>query len=217
MKRQVFVGLVLAVAATGVLTGCQSAYYGAWEKVGVHKRDIMVDRVEDAREAQQDAQEEFNSALEELQTLLGSDGGDLQRAYEKAADEYESAYDAAEKVRDRVDGVESVATALFEEWQQEIGEISKASLRSSSQKQLRETERNYQQMIRSMRRAESKMDPVLTTMKDNMLFLKHNLNARTVGSIQAEFDSLKQDINGLIKEMNVSIEESNRFIESMKQ
>ena len=31
------------------LTGCQSAYYSAMEQVGYHKRDIMVDRVEDAK------------------------------------------------------------------------------------------------------------------------------------------------------------------------
>ncbi|GLP95374.1 DUF2959 domain-containing protein [Paraferrimonas sedimenticola] len=212
MKHRLW--LVLAMAFT--LSACQSAYYGAWEKVGVHKRDIMVDRVEDAKEAQEEAQQEFSSALEEMQAMLGSDGGDLQRAYEKAADEYESAASAAENVTERINGVESVAEALFDEWQQEIGEISKASLRNTSQRQLRDTQRNYQNLIRSMRRAESKMTPVLTTMKDNMLYLKHNLNARTIGAIEGEFNSLKQDIDGLIKEMNKSIQESNKFIESMQ-
>ena len=51
-------------AAVLLIAGCGNPYYGAMEKVGVHKRDIMVDRVESARDAQQDAQEQFKSALE---------------------------------------------------------------------------------------------------------------------------------------------------------
>ncbi|MBO2638996.1 DUF2959 domain-containing protein [Shewanella algae] len=199
-----------------LLGGCQSAYYGAMEKVGYHKRDIMVDRVKDAKESQQEAQEQFSSALEEMQALLNHDGGDLEKAYNKAKDEYESAQEAADDVSSRINKVEDVAEALFDEWQGEIGEISKASLRSKSQAKLKETRRSYEQLIRSMRRAESKMPPILTSMKDNMLYLKHNLNAQTIGAIKGEFASLQSDISGLIKEMNKSIDESNRFIAAME-
>ncbi|GIU19195.1 DUF2959 domain-containing protein [Shewanella sp. MBTL60-007] len=209
--------ITTAVIGTSLLLGgCQSAYYGAMEKVGYHKRDIMVDRVEDARESQEDAQEQFSSALEEMQALLNHDGGDLESAYNKAKDEYESAQDAADDVTNRIDKVEDVAEALFDEWQTEIGEISKASLRRNSESKLKETRRSYNQLVKSMRRAESKMEPVLTAMKDNMLYLKHNLNAQAIGAIKGEFASLQTDISGLIKEMNKSIDESNKFIASLE-
>lgn len=204
------------VATSLLLTGCQSAYYGAMEKVGYHKRDIMVDRVEDAKESQEEAQEQFSSALEEMQALLNHDGGDLESAYNKAKDEYESAQDSADDVTNRIDKVEDVAEALFDEWQTEIGEISKASLRRNSESKLKETRRSYTQLVKSMRRAESKMEPVLTAMKDNMLYLKHNLNAQAIGAIKGEFASLQTDISGLIKEMNKSIDESNKFIASLE-
>ena len=209
--------LAIAIVATSLLlTGCQSAYYGAMEKVGYHKRDIMVDRVEDARESQEEAQKQFSSALEEMQALINHDGGDLETAYNKAKDEYESSQDAADDVSNRIEKVEDVTDALFDEWQTEIGEISKASLRRSSESKLRETQRSYEQLIRTMKRAESKMAPVLTAMKDNMLYLKHNLNAQAIGAIKGEFSSLKTDISGLIKEMNKSIEASNKFIAAME-
>ncbi len=204
------------LGASLLLGGCQSAYYGAMEKVGYHKRDIMVDRVEDAKESQEEAQEQFSSALEEMQALLNHDGGDLESAYNKAKDEYESAQGAADDVTNRIDKVEDVAEALFDEWQTEIGEISKASLRRNSESKLRETQRSYSQLVKSMRRAESKMEPVLTAMKDNMLYLKHNLNAQAIGAIKGEFASLQTDISGLIKEMNKSIDESNKFIASLE-
>ncbi|MFQ6372015.1 DUF2959 domain-containing protein [Shewanella sp. YIC-542] len=199
-----------------ILGGCQTAYYGAMEKIGYHKRDIMVDRVKDAQESQQDAQQQFSSALQEMQHLLQHDGGDLEQAYNKAKDEYEAAQSAADQVSERIDKVESVADALFDEWQDEIGQISKASLRQQSQNKLKQTQRSYQQMLKSMRRAESKMPPVLTAMKDNMLYLKHNLNAQTIAAIKGEFTSLQTDISSLIKEMNRSIDESNKFIAHME-
>jgi len=213
MKRLITSSLI---AATLLLTGCQTAYYGAMEKVGYHKRDIMVDRVKAAKESQEDAQKEFSSALEEMQALLNHNGGNLEKAYNKAKDEYESAQSAADDVSNRINKVEDVAEALFDEWQTEIAEISKASLRHNSETKLKETRRSYEQLIKTMRRAESKMPPILTAMKDNMLYLKHNLNAQAIGAIKGEFASLQTDISGLIKEMNKSINESTRFIEALE-
>ena len=205
MKRLIASGLI---ATSLLLSGCQSAYYGAMEKVGYHKRDIMVDRVKDAKKSQQDAQKEFSSALEEMQALLNYSDGNLEKAYSRAKDEYESAQSAADNVSNRINKVEDVAEALFDEWQNEISEISKANLRRNSEAKLKETRRAYEQLIKSMRRAESKMPPILTAMKDNMLYLKHNLNAQAIGAIKSEFASLQTDISGLIKEMNTSINES---------
>ena len=34
------------------LSGCSTMYYGTMEKLGVHKRDIMLDRVKEARDTQ---------------------------------------------------------------------------------------------------------------------------------------------------------------------
>ncbi|MCW3172709.1 DUF2959 domain-containing protein [Shewanella subflava] len=211
------IGLAATLAiGTLSISGCQTAYYGAMEKVGYHKRDIMVDRVQDAKESQEEAQQQFSSALEEMQALLAFDGGDLEKAYNKAKDEYESAQSAADDVSNRITKVEDVAEALFEEWQSEIDEISKASLRRNSTTKLKETQRSYQSLVKSMRRAEAKMPPILTAMKDNMLYLKHNLNAQAIGAIKGEFTNLQTDISSLIKEMNKSIAESNKFIESME-
>ncbi|UJF22483.1 DUF2959 domain-containing protein [Shewanella sp. OMA3-2] len=219
MKTSKIINIGLAatlVASTLSISGCQSAYYGAMEKVGYHKRDIMVDRVQDAKESQEEAQEQFSSALAEMQALLAFDGGDLDKAYNKAKDEYESAQAAADDVSNRIDKVEDVAEALFDEWQSEIDEISKASLRRSSSSKLKETQRSYHSLVKSMRRAEAKMPPILTAMKDNMLYLKHNLNAQAIGAIKGEFTSLQTDISSLITEMNKSIAESNEFIKSME-
>ncbi|CAG35344.1 DUF2959 domain-containing protein [Desulfotalea psychrophila] len=194
------------------LTSCASTYYGAMEKVGYHKRDIMVDRVKAAQESQEEAQEDFTSALQQFDSVVRLEDTDLKRAYESLNDEYESISDAAETVSNRIDRVELVADALFAEWEAELALYQSASLRNKSKGQLRLTKAKYQTMIRSMHRAEASMDPVLKTFRDNVLFLKHNLNAQAIGSLRGEFRSLKADINTLIKQMKQAIASSNAFI-----
>ena len=57
---------------------------------------------------------------------------------------------------------------------------------------------------------------MLQTFRDNVLFLKHNLNAQAIGSLKGEFASLEQEIEVLIREMNRSIAESNKFIDELQ-
>lgn len=198
------------------LTGCEGTYYAAMEKVGMHKRDILVDRVEDAQDAQQDAQQEFQSALEQLSSLIDFDGGELQTVYEKTQDAYDDSANAAERVNQRIEQIEDVANDLFDEWQDELALYDSATLRRTSEAKLKQTQRSYRTLLRVMKRAAAKMDPVLATLKDNALYLKHNLNAQAVGAIQGEYANLQQDIEQLINEMNLSIRESEKFLATLE-
>ena len=214
MKKQTFLGTTI-LALMLMLSGCQSAYYSAMEKVGVHKRDILIDRVEETKDSQQESQEEFQSALERLTTLINFDGGELQDAYNQLNDDYESSLQAANEVSSNINKVEDVAEALFDEWNDELEQYKSASLKRESSKKLAATQRQFDQLLRSMRSAESKMEPVLSSLKDNVLYLKHNLNAQAVAAIKGEFTNLKRDIQLLMNDMNKSIEDSNKFIEQM--
>lgn len=199
-----------------LLLACETTYYSAMEQVGVHKRDILRDRVEEARDAQSEAQEEFKSALEQLTELVAFDGGELQALYDRTAAAYEDSAEAAETVTARIDKVESVADALFDEWQDELEEYTNSTLRRQSEAQLKQTRRQYQGLLKSMRRAEGKMFPVLAALKDNTLYLKHNLNAQAVGAIKGEFDRIQADVEVLIREMNKAIAESDAFIATLE-
>ncbi len=209
--------LLLLAVTLAFITACQSAYYKAAEQVGYHKRDILVDRVEDARDSQVEAEEQFQSAQEQLLALIDFDGGDLQRAYESLNDEYEASVSVAEDVGDRIDAIEDVAEALFDEWATELEEYSNARLRADSEKKLKQTQRRYESLIKTMRSSESRMEPVLAALKDNVLYLKHNLNAQAVAALRVEFGKIDRDIDLLIKEMKQAIASSNEFIDSLKQ
>ncbi|HET8817897.1 MAG TPA: DUF2959 domain-containing protein [Pseudidiomarina sp.] len=215
MKRLVQ-GLFVAVVMLSA-SACSSAYYGAMEKVGIHKRDILVDRVDDARDAQADAQAEFKSALERLNELLQFDGGELEATYTALNDDYESSKAAADRVYERIAAIDEVAQDLFDEWQDELGEYSNDAMRRESERSLRETERRYNSLLASMERAADTMPPVLEKLQDNVLYLKHNLNAAAIDAIRGEYRSLQSDISSLIAEMEQAINESDAFIKAMQE
>ena len=206
-------GLILLMLG---LAGCQQAYFATMEKFGVEKREILVDRVKDARDAQVEGQQQFKDALDELSQLLKFHGGDLQQKYEALDAEYQQSVKAAELVSSRINKVESVADALFNEWRDELDQYQNASLKSQSKQKLVSTEKQFSQLLKKMRSAEKKMQPVLKIMHDNVLFLKHNLNAKAIGSIQTDFAGLQQDVSSLISEMNKAIADSNAFIAQMQ-
>lgn len=209
--------LGMCVMLTLMLAGCGQAYYGAWEALGVHKRDIMVDRVQDARDDQEQAKEQFASALEQFSAMFEVDGGDLEAKYKTLKSALDGSEVQAAAVTSRIDSVQSVSEALFSEWEAELEQYTNAALRTASEKQLRQTRKKYDQMIAAMRNAESKMQPVLEAFRDQVLFLKHNLNARAIASIQGTAGELETDVAKLIEEMQVSIDEADAFIEQMGQ
>ncbi len=198
------------------LAGCQSAYYNAMERVGVHKRDIMVDRVESVQEAQTDAKEQFESALAEFRSIIQIKDQDLAARYDRLNGEYEDSKAAAKSVTQRIDAVEDVSEALFDEWEDEIDLYSSANLKRQSAAKLSQTRQQYKGLIRSMRSAEARMEPVLRVFQDQVLFLKHNLNARAIDSLQGELGTIETDVAQLIREMEKSIAESEAFISSLQ-
>jgi hypothetical protein len=208
--------IVVVVLGVFLLGGCSKTYYSAMEKAGIHKRDILVDRVEDARDVQGEAQQQFKSALEQFDSVVKQKDTDLKKAYDRLNSEYKGSRQIAEKVSGRIEKVESVAEALFDEWEDELGMYESKELRKSSKDQLKKTRSRYKAMLANMHQAEASMEPVLKIFKDNVLFLKHNLNAQAIGSLQAEFANLKGEIDVLIRKMNVAIESSNKFIADIR-
>ncbi len=206
---------VLILLSLSLTVGCSRVYYDTMEKFGVEKRDILVDRVQDARDEQEDAKEQFKSALDRFTEVINFDGGDLESKYRKLDSEYQRSKSDAQTVRDRIDSVEDVAAALFREWEDELSEYSNASLRRSSEQKLQSTRIQYDRLIAAMHKAESRMDPVLEAFQDQVLFLKHNLNAKAIASLEDELVSVETDVSRLIREMEASIAEADKFISSM--
>lgn len=193
-------------------TGCDSMYFSAMEKVGIHKRDILKDRIEDAQHAQEETKEQFVSALDEFKAVLRLEETTLEKRYKSLQAEYETSEAAAQEVSDKIAAVENVSEALFKEWEAELELYSSAKLRRVSKTKLIETKRQYGKLMMLMRQAEAKMAPVLDTLRDQTLFLKHNLNAQAINAVRAELGGIERDVGRLVIAMEKSISEAEAFI-----
>jgi hypothetical protein len=208
------VGALLCAVA---LAGCSSVYFNTMEKLGVHKRDIMVSRVKAARDSQEGAKQQFTNALEQFRSVVLFKGGDLEVQYNKLRGALDRSESRAREVHDRLAAVEKVSEALFGEWRDELAQYSNTSLRLESQRELDATRQKYDQLITAMKRAEAKLEPVLRPMRDQVLFLKHNLNAKAIGALGDELTSVQMNVDALIRDMQQSIEEADRFIAAMRK
>ncbi len=213
MKRLTCSVLLLALTLLGA---CRSSYYAAWEKFGVYKRDLLKKRVVEARNDQQAASQQFKDALTRLKELYGFQGGNLEKTYNALKSDYDRSVEKADAVHSRIKQVETVAGDLFDEWEKEIGQISSPTLRQSSRDKLRDTRAKYDDLHAALKRAEQSMDPVLTQFHDQVLYLKHNLNAEAIGSLKGETANIQADIARLLDEMNASIAQADQFIKTMQ-
>lgn len=213
MKHAATVAILLMSAGLSALPGgCASTGIAVREQLGWAKREQLVDRVEEARDEQEEAKVQFATTLDEFKSLTGYDGGELESTYRRLKQELDRSRDAAGDVSGRIDSVERVADAMFGEWEKELDQYATDSLRSASEAQLADTRARYSELLNAMKRAEASMEPVLAAFGDQVLFLKHNLNARAIASLDQTVVELEGEIDRLIDQMNASIAEADAFI-----
>jgi len=209
--------IIFLLAIPFAFSACDTAYINAMDKMGYAKRDILSSRVKSARDAQAEAKKDIQSALDQFGQVVAYQGGDLEATYKKLKSELQSSEDSAETVRNRIEAVENVADSLFAEWKTELGQYSNADLRRKSEAKLSQTKSRYNDMLGAMKRAEQRIDPVLRPLRDHVLYLKHNLNARALAAMKGELVKVDAQVDQLVREMNRSIAEADKFIQTMEK
>jgi len=200
---------------TLLLTGCTSLYYNAMQKIGKEKRDILVQRVLAGKKDQEKAKEQIKTTLEAFQDLTGFEGGDLEKTYKKLNGEFEDSEKRANDVSDRIKSIDQVGSDLFKEWGQELATIKDSTLHARSQQLLRVTRNRHQQYVRRMQQTERKMLPILQGFRDQVLFLKHNLNAKAIGSLKTTAAKMDGEVTALVADIEASSKEADAFIQSL--
>jgi hypothetical protein len=213
MKRWPGIGLILLTLCC--FTGCRTAYYSAWEKLGKDKRDLLKETVQKARNDQEKATEQFKDALTRLRELYNIQGGELEKFYDRLKADFDRSVSRSDTVKSRIRKVEEIASDLFTEWEAEIKSISNPRLQTDSRKKLGETRQRYESLHEAMKRAERKMDPVLRQFRDQVLYLKHNLNAQAIGALKTEVVDIEREIQQLIQEMSRAVEEADSFLKTL--
>ena len=212
VRRRTLFAVALALGG-----GCSATYYKMWSELGYEKRDILVSKVEKARDAQTAAKDQFKTTLDQFKAVTSFNGGDLEAEYRKLNGSYTDCKARADAVGAKIDAVDKVATDMFAEWNGELSQYSDQGLRAKSQQELDDSKQKYDALLTAMRKSQASMTPVLQAFNDQVLFLKHNLNASAISSLQTTAAGIDANVQQLIAEMNKSIDEANTFISGMKK
>lgn len=208
-KKRSWVTLVMLLAAGYFVTGnLTSGVDWMWKE----PRDLLVDRVEAARDSQHDAAEQFQDALTEFKAVVGLEESDLERQYKKLNAAHKRSQAAADDINKRVDRVVSASNRLLDEWRAELNDYNDPTLRRIAETQFDQTREHATRLIASMRQTEERMQPVLASFQDQVLYLKHNLNLSAIAALEGEASTIESNVDVLIADMNRSIAEADAFI-----
>lgn len=212
MRRAVSLSLIVFSV---LLSGCHSTYYKAMSTLGKEKRDILVSRIKDAKKDQDQTKQKLQTTMESFQALTGFKGGSLEKSYKRLNSDYESAASQADKLHDKIQSIDQVSNDLFKEWQGEINAMDNGKLKSQDSVMLRNAKVRQATYMRAMHQTEDQIAPVLKTFHDQVLFLKHNLNARAIGSLKNTSAGLQSDVAGLVQSIDASSQEADKLISSL--
>lgn len=175
-------------------------------------REVLVDRVEEARDSQHAAAEQFRDALTEFKAVVDLPESDLERQYNKLNTAHKRSQAAADRIHKRVDRVVDASNRLLDEWSAELGDYNDPALRRIAEQQFDQTREHATRLIGSMRQIEDRMQPVLASFQDQVLYLKHNLNLSAIAALEGEATIIESNVDILIADMNRSIAEADAFI-----
>jgi len=209
------VSMVLSFISRFLSKSIRKVYYSTRESIGDHKREIVVYQVEQACISLQETKEEFEETLERFKSLVCVNDSGLDHRYNLLNRQYQFCRSKSDAVSNKIRAIQEVSEALFIEWESELDQYSNRALRNSSKQQLKAARQNYARLIKAMQRAESKIHPVLAAFKDQVLYLKHNLNSRAIAALQHEFIEMSVDISQLILAMDQTIQEASRFFSTL--
>ena len=122
----------------------------------------------------------------------------------------------AAEIESKVDKVTVAANDLLQEWRDELQEYHDPRMRRMAEVKFDQTRDQAERLIASMRTVEGRTKPVLALFRDQVLFLKHNLNARAISSLDRERVRIEGDVNRLIAEMQAAIDEAEAFIRALQ-
>lgn len=216
MKILLILIMIISYSCTSkIKQGLKEAKYSAYEMIGQEKRDLFKKEVKNVKESQEDSQEAFNDALEQLKHFYAYDGGKLEKEYDKLKSTYDESLSESKALSKSIQDLDIVANDLFTEWKGEIKEITDSNLRKKSSEKLTQTQKKYADLYKALKNSEKKMPPLLTKINDQVLFLKHNLNAGAIEGLKIEGERIQNDISSLLKEMEKAKKEADEFIKTI--
>lgn len=207
----------LLIGTMSVLAACQTTpYYKALETVGIKKRDLLIDRAEDVQKSEREASKAFVGAVTVYRETSDADPRNIEGAYRRLESAYEKSRARAGDVEQDIDTLRTVAGDMFTEWESELKLFQDPDIRAASAADLERTRAEFAQLERVLGESVQAMEPALFTLRDRVLYLKHNQTPAAAQALRAQQPKLVEDVRSADAEIRRAIEAADRFLTRLR-
>ena len=151
-----------------------------------------------------------------FRALVGATTGNLEGIARTQATAYERQAAAAERLKVRVDSMESAGQALFAEWETELAAYTSDSLRTQSRTRLDSARTVFAERIAVMRQAQEASAPALAQLHDRSLALNHALDARAVAALNGTATTFQTEAAQLQRSTEAATADATRALAGVR-
>ena len=205
------------VALALLLIGCQSQpYYKTMEVLGVQKRDLLVDRIDDVRATGVEAQSLLAKLVTTYRETADAPRDNIEGAYDRFEDGFEDARNKIRKMEGDIKTMKRVADDTFAEWESELKLYQDPQLKAESEAELAQRRQEYAALERVFDETGQRLDPVLFSLRDRVLYLNRNQSPETLARMKADAPQVEAELRGAIAELQRSIDAAAAFRASFR-
>jgi hypothetical protein len=210
--RAVSVGFALALstAAAGLFPAAAAAQGGPEETAKFLKTVDATNRgIREARDQVQKTIGVYNSIIE----LTAKD---TKGAYKDLG---KQTADCEKKVADlgpRVDEMKAGALSYFDAWKAATAAITDPDLRKRAEKRLADSQARYDDIAAAGRDARSRFDSLMTEIRDQSVFLGHDLNPSAISSLKPDAAKLNDHGKAALAKIDAVAKLYDDYAASMK-
>ena len=192
-----------------LVAGCASS--GA--KESVQEVEGLASRIERVHETAERAKERARGAVDRLSSLVAPDfDGDAVAAYMDLVDAVELSERDAERLRGELEPMRKAAEQVFAQWEADLEAYSSPRIRQRSSERLAVTRQRFDAIVKSLTPALDSLDTFHAALRDQVLFLEHDLNREAAALVQPEAMRLAQDAGRIEATLDVCLATTQAYV-----
>jgi DNA repair exonuclease SbcCD ATPase subunit len=159
---------------------------------------------------------QLQKTLDAYDAVLAENVKDRRSAYKDLQKEMDNTEKKREQIKLRTGDMDNDASTLFQSWADSAKAMDNADLRKRTEDRLAETKSSYAEIHAAGAKAVAVYDPFMKSLKDQVEYLGHDLNASAVASLKPDAAKLHQQAKELFDAIDETVATANTNIGALR-
>ena len=183
---------------------------------GVKQVQQLVKKAGSTAEAITQAKLQFQKTMDVYNAVLADDAKDRKALYKKLQGEMETTEKRRADVLRADDEMKTDADIVFKSWADSTGAIASPDLKKRSEERLAKTKERCAQIQAAGHRVGEAYLPFMSTLKDQVTYLGHDLNAEAVASLKKDAAKVNAQAQEVTKRVDEAVATINASIGALR-